>query len=396
MTFTAKQSRALKAKLAHQHVKTRSGNTGPIPYLEGWYVIAEANRIFGFENWDRRTLIPRCVWSHTRDGVTSCFYTTRVRVLVRAGESLVVREGIGTGSGRAEQAELAHEIALKAAETDATKRALATFGNPFGLALYDKEQSGVTRPKHAPAGDVEGPKFSMQDENGKVTQFTDLEQLLEAARTAIAAMCKVPSIYAFWEKNRRLLNRLSAVPATAYVASDIILTLRRRLQALAKAASDQQGQEGAQPLQTRVEQGPVKSPANPTRAEASDRHSEGTLAYPKEKRVRDKAHLEYVRTKPCLICGRAPVHAHHLRFAQKRGMGMKVSDEFTVPVCSIHHDELHRTGDERAWWASHGIIEPLKVAEKLWGESRGFQPQDEAASAQQHSNGHDQNHPAAE
>ena len=58
---------------------------------------------------------------------------------------MTVREGIGTGFGRAPQPELAHDIALKAAETDATKRALATFGNPFGLALYDRDQAQVTK-----------------------------------------------------------------------------------------------------------------------------------------------------------------------------------------------------------------------------------------------------------
>lgn len=100
---------------------------------------------------------------------------------------------------------------------------------------------------------------------------------------------------------------------------------------------------------------------------------------PKDRRVRDKTHLDYVRSKPCVICGRTPVHAHHLRFAQRRAMGLKVSDEFTVPLCSIHHDEIHRTGDERAWWARHGIIEPLKLAEKFWAQSRGQSDPDEHA-----------------
>ena len=148
MAFSSKQMRALKAKLSHQHVKSRQSNGTKIAYVEGWHVIAEANRIFGFENWDRRTIQPRCLWSELQNGNTVCFYSTRVRIRVRAGDIIVVREGIGTGLGRAREIELAHEIALKAAETDATKRALATFGNPFGLALYDKDQNGVTKPKN--------------------------------------------------------------------------------------------------------------------------------------------------------------------------------------------------------------------------------------------------------
>ena len=145
MAFTDQQQQALKAKLRYRHVRTRASNGAPISYVEGWHVIAEANRIFGYDCWDRQTLSPRCLWRETQRGETTCFYTAKVRITVRAGEAMIVREGIGTGTGRSSAAETAHEIALKAAETDATKRALATFGNPFGLALYDKEQRGVTR-----------------------------------------------------------------------------------------------------------------------------------------------------------------------------------------------------------------------------------------------------------
>jgi recombination DNA repair RAD52 pathway protein len=116
-------------------------------FTVGWHVISEANRIFGFENWDRQTQAPECLWSETQRGQTVCFYSTKVRITVRAGETLTVREGIGTGLGRAPQPEVAHEMAVKAAETDATKRALATFGNPFGLALYDRDHAHVTKPR---------------------------------------------------------------------------------------------------------------------------------------------------------------------------------------------------------------------------------------------------------
>ena len=91
-------------------------------------------------------MLPRCLWRETQRGQTVCLYTTKVRITVRAGDAEIVREGIGTGFGRAPAPEVAHDMALKAAETDATKRALATFGNPFGLALYDKDQAHVTKP----------------------------------------------------------------------------------------------------------------------------------------------------------------------------------------------------------------------------------------------------------
>jgi DNA recombination protein Rad52 len=149
----------LAAKLKHRHVKTRSSQGGALSYLEGWHVIAEANRIFGHDSWDRQTLYPRCLWSDRQAGQTATLYSTKVRVTVRAGGEVVVREGIGAGFGRSSSEEAAHEIALKAAETDATKRALATFGNPFGLALYDKEQTGVTRPTQPAASPKPEPRL---------------------------------------------------------------------------------------------------------------------------------------------------------------------------------------------------------------------------------------------
>jgi ERF superfamily len=92
------------------------------------------------------------------------------------------------------------------------------------------------------------------------------------------------------------------------------------------------------------------------------------LAIPLPRRLRDKAHLRFVAHQPCLICGRLPCDPHHLRFAQSRGLGLKVSDEFTVPLCRAHHRELHRAGKEVDWWARTGI-EPTDIAHKLWIET---------------------------
>jgi len=93
------------------------------------------------------------------------------------------------------------------------------------------------------------------------------------------------------------------------------------------------------------------------------------LAFPEPRRVRNKAHLKFVSQQPCLICGRQPCDAHHLRFAQARALGRKVSDEFTVPLCRTHHLEIHRFGDERAWWAKVGV-NALGVASALWAQTR--------------------------
>jgi hypothetical protein len=87
------------------------------------------------------------------------------------------------------------------------------------------------------------------------------------------------------------------------------------------------------------------------------------------RRYRDKIHLAFVASHPCLLCGRRPVDPHHVRFAQGRALGRRVSDEFTVPLCRSHHRELHRSGDEYLWWENVGI-DPLKAARKLWKKTR--------------------------
>jgi hypothetical protein len=89
-------------------------------------------------------------------------------------------------------------------------------------------------------------------------------------------------------------------------------------------------------------------------------------------RLRDKDHRKFVATQPCLVCGRSPADAHHLRFAQPRALGRKVSDEFTVPVCRMHHRELHRRGNELLWWKRIDI-DPLPVALRLWKHTRETQ-----------------------
>jgi len=95
------------------------------------------------------------------------------------------------------------------------------------------------------------------------------------------------------------------------------------------------------------------------------------LALAEPRRIRDPEHLRFVAGQPCLVCGRSPSEAHHLRFAQARAMSRKVSDEFTVPLCALHHRDLHARGNEEAWWKGRRI-EPLDVAVELWRTSRGL------------------------
>src|SRR5262249_286507 len=109
-------------------------------------------------------------------------------------------------------------------------------------------------------------------------------------------------------------------------------------------------------------------------------------------RLRDKDHRKFVLRQPCLVCGRVPSDPHHLTFTQPRALGRRVSDEFTVPICRVHHRELHRSGDELGWWRRLSI-DPLPVALKLWQQTRSDTealpaPQAQAANGPQ-TFGHD-------
>jgi ERF superfamily len=105
--------------------------------------------------------------------------------------------------------------------------------------------------------------------------------------------------------------------------------------------------------------------------QAAEGIDKSELTHPEPRRIRDKNHLRFVSTQPCLICGRTPADPHHLRFAQSRALSRKVSDEFIVPLCRGHHREVHRCSEETAWWRDRGI-DALDVARVLWLE---FHPQ---------------------
>lgn len=99
----------------------------------------------------------------------------------------------------------------------------------------------------------------------------------------------------------------------------------------------------------------------------------GSHTFVKPRRHRDKDHIRFIAVQPCTVCGRQPCEAHHLRFAQPRALGRKVSDEFTVPLCRVHHRELHHHGDERAWWNKLNI-NPVPIALRFWQHTRGVFP----------------------
>ena len=320
MGFSAKQLQALRRQPNRSHIRTREAHGRELTYLEGWYAISEANRIFGFDGWSRETLESKCALARENRGNFLAVYTARVRVTVQADSTIVIREGHGTGEGRGTSPGEVHDIALKAAETDATKRALATFGKPFGLELY---------------------------RGGKAT----------AQQKPLPAPSSVP------------------VPADARVGfhpDDTTPIPRpshyygRRQNVLAEHFRDER-------RQAERTMGTPTSPAPPLAPKAlpdliPSRIDKSVLTIAEPKRLRDKAHLKFVASQPCLICGRQPCDPHHLRFAQPIAIGLKVSDEFTVPLCRGHHRQLHQAGNEVAWWGNFNL-KPLEVAKGLWEQT---------------------------
>lgn len=226
---------------------------------------------------------------------------------------VVTREGSGAGESNEATPGQAHDRASKAAETDATKRALTTFGNCFGLTLY--------------AGIAE------TERRGKVPH-----------NSTRASFEQAPS------------------------GRDHVKDETQESSSRSNGESD--GSIGtATGDQTRASTLNGANGHDVIASNGNGRIDKSVLAISEPRRVRDPEHLKYVAEQPCLICGRQPCEAHHLRHAQPRALGRKASDAYTVPLCAIHHRELHARGNEGEWWLTQGR-DPIPVADDLWRQSR--------------------------
>jgi DNA recombination protein Rad52 len=407
--FSPAQVRALSAKLDSAHVQTRQDDGRAIAYIEGWFAVAEANAIFGFGGWDREMVHFERLFERSKVGGIACAYLARVRITVRTGGSRVVREGTGFGYALRHQASDAHEQALKSAETDATKRALATFGNRFGLSLYDKNHTGLIGDRAAPPidlvaadGTVVGPSLSAE------AYATGLRQLIEAAKNAEELACLK---FANSEGLSSLLKQFPELKNAkgrhyAHILEDLFEARSRQLQpivpvAVPEGATDRDASIADETTASRGADLPSKAPGpipdgaestaqaqptppdnektypidpllmlpRPSRISLAPAIDKSALLIGQTRRIRNKAHLDLVGSKPCLVCEEAPCHAHHLTFAQPRGLAVKVSDEYTVPLCAFHHNEVHsRPSNERSFWHRHGI-DPLPAASSLWQQT---------------------------
>lgn len=337
MSFEPLQLRRLKAKLKPRHIRSRTIDGTELRYLEGWHVIAEANRIFGFDGWNRETVETKCVWSKQNGSRFSVSYLTRIRISVFAGQTTIVREGSGSGEAHETTAGLAHERAAKAAETDATKRALMTFGNAFGLSLYSGQSPAPTSPNGV------GSKTTHPIESTIATGYPSRSTSSQSQGATREASTAIDS------SSRNYPNDCIATGSNSTNSG------------LEKNNQSQGNETKAIPAWPAIV--PLEEAARIAKERGRIDKSQLTLGEPH--RARDKDHLRRVASRPCLVCGRNRCQAHHLTYLQPRAMGRKVSDEFTVPLCSRHHQELHAHGNEHEWWQRLGI-DPEPVARKLW------------------------------
>ncbi len=151
-------------------------------------------------------------------------------------------------------------------------------------------------------------------------------------------------------------------------STDAVKPLRQRGRPRkVKAAAEPSAAPPVPPKPTIDDSPPASTHHQADATPAKIQKSELTISEPR--RHRDKSHLKFVASQPCLVCGRSPADAHHLRFTQPRAMGRKVSDEFTVPLCRTHHRDNHRFGDEQAWWSKQAI-DPVGTSRQLWVSTR--------------------------
>lgn len=373
MGFSAKQLQALRRNVEERHIRTRQSNRRELSYIEGWYAIAQANQIFGFDGWNRETLETKCVLARDMRGAFTAVYTAKVRITVKAEGAVIIREGHGTGESHAGSPGEVHDTALKAAETDATKRALATFGRPFGLELYRNGRIAVEK-----ASSTRNLNRSAAPRTARVGAGTEATATGVAVATAGREGTPATSADAL---------KLVVKPASSLVAPG---TAGQQSGSTPSGVVPSDSAPIPRPsrhygrqryLDNREQNATLMQEAQRRATEASLVPSQPDLLPPKidksaltfgePKRLRDKAHLKFVGSQPCLVCGRQPADAHHLRFAQPRALGLKVSDEFTVPLCRGHHRAVHQTGNEPAWWEDLEI-NALEIARSLWEQSRGL------------------------
>lgn len=240
----------------------------------------------------------------------------------------------------------APDLPVKGLPTDGHSRPRALAGGPAPLPQHsepDAASTGPWRPSKAratppqpPKAVVLAPEASADVRNQLIGELTNLT--------------RAPDLTAWAERALPRKNQLS-IPDAMKVESAFVEQLDRLCQEAPAESKDQSTKANG-----------LKSVA------ATEAASQPVIILSKPVRERDRSHLKYVASQPCLVCGRTPSDPHHLKFAESWTAGRKVSDRFTVPLCRVHHHELHRRGNERTWWQQKAI-DPMAVASALWDKT---------------------------
>ena len=266
---------------------------------------------------------------------------------------------------------------MGAALTYARRYALFTL---VGIAGEDDlDAPDLITPK-TPASIAEGPTGNKKDRlNGGQRQSTQQQvtgrQRAKAASSPAKPILKSDASTALRDQLTAELRDFNSAEDAAIWAHRV-LGAKNTLTAADAAHVEQAFQERlasivANPVDgasTQQSQSPVLRPARGKKRRRASVVDKSVLTLPVPRRIRDREHVKAVAKQACLVCGRRPADAHHLRFAQAPALGRKVSDEFTVPLCRGHHREVHHCGDETAWWRKTGI-DPSAAARVLWLKS---------------------------
>lgn len=245
--------------------------------------------------------------------------------------------------------------------------------------LADSELTPTANGARSPHQNVQAPSGQLLQRNASLPPFRSrsatANPILSPDRSAVLRdylIAELSAVETADEAARWAQRRLPAKNTLITTDAQLIeVKFAAKVSSLSNEIASEQSPGGAGPRNSVTDDPAPPEPASAQTWRPADRgRTPATRAQAaKTVRLRDREHRKFVAHQACLICGRAPSDAHHLRFAQPQALGRKVSDEFTVPLCRIHHREVHRTGNERGWWAKVGV-DPLPVARALWDQSR--------------------------
>jgi hypothetical protein len=279
--------------------------------------------------------------------------------------------------------EMASPQRMGAALTYARRYALFTLVGIAGEDDLDAPDITSCGPAAGREHDSRQDRFSRGSGNVRVRGITksNTAEVLDAGQSAALRDKLLAEVASLASADSAVMWAARALPAkNSLIGADAKLiedAFEQKLSGFpSPGASDISAGKGATAPEVTSREQPQASRAGNDEPSGVDK---SVLAVAAPRRYRNREHLRFVARQPCLVCGRKPSDPHHLRYLQPRALGRKASDEFTVPLCRVHHRAAHRAGDERAWWNAAGI-DPMKFARRLWKQTRvkeGRLPADE-------------------